>query len=165
MRAEITEKLAITAASATSGMGNKQRRFASTENVLVQNLNMAGTDSVRASTESEQFGGSESVPQRQLSKDNPKDNSQIPQSSDRGLGLSVDQAFEQPQDALRQARQAADQSSRSSRPCRRRTEGPERLAEWLKAVLHGARKKLNVALPQRDEDPKIAQGCDQRAME
>ena len=44
--AEIAEKLAITAASATSGMGNKQRRFASTENVLVQNLNMASTDSV-----------------------------------------------------------------------------------------------------------------------
>ena len=109
--AEIAEKLAITAASATSGMGNKQRRFASTENVLVQNLNMASTDSVHELVPNL----NSSVVQNQyhtkttFQKTTPKTTPKFTQSGDRGLGLSVDQAFEQFWDALQT-------SATSSRP-------------------------------------------------
>ena len=95
--AEIAEKLAITAASATSGMGNKQRRFASTENVLVQNLNTTSTDSVHelvpnlnSSVVQDQY-----TQKTTFQKTTPKDNSKrIAQSADRAASQDADAAFE-----------------------------------------------------------------------
>ena len=141
--AEIAEKLAITAASATSGMGNKQRRFASTENVLVQNLNMASTDSVHELVPNLNSSGVQNqyTQKTTFQKTTPKDNPKIPQSGDRGLGLSVDQAFEQFWDAFADKRDKQPTKQSFIKAMQKADGEGQNLAEWLKAVLHGARKE------------------------
>ena len=78
---------------------------------------------------------------RQPQKTTPKDNPKIPQSGDRGLGLSVDQAFEQFWDAFADKRDKQPTKQSFIKAMQKADGEGQNLAEWLKAVLHGARKE------------------------
>ena len=77
----------------------------------------------------------------QPQKTTPKDNPNNTQSADCGLGVSVDQAFEQFWDAFADKRDKEPAKGSFIKAMQKaRSEGQD-LAEWLKAVLHGARKE------------------------
>lgn len=138
--AEIAEKLAITAASATSGMGNKQRRFASTENVLVQNLNTASTDSVHelvpnlnSSVVQNQYTQKTTF-QKTTPKDNPK---RIAQSADCAASQDADAAFAAFWDAFAYKKGTAKAKNVFAREYAK----AKGAADWLSAVMRGAVKE------------------------
>lgn len=138
--AEIAEKLAITAASATSGMGNKQRRFASTENVLVQNMNTASTDSVRelvpnlnSSAVQNQY-----TQKTTFQKTTPKDNSKrIAQSADCAASQDADAAFE----AFWQTFGHKKGKANAREAFARELAKAHHAADWLQAVMAAAAKE------------------------
>lgn len=138
--AEIAEKLAITAASATSGMGNKQRRFASTENVLVQNMNAVSTDSVHELVPNL----NSSVVQNQYTqkttfqKTTPKDNSKrIAQSADRAASPTADAAFADFWEAFAHKKGKANAKEAFAREFAKAGHA----ADWLQTVMAAAAKE------------------------
>ena len=78
---------------------------------------------------------------RQPQKTTPKDNPKNPQSVDRGLGMSVDQAFEQFWDAFADKRDKGPAKESFIKAMQKARSEGQNTAEWLKAVLHGARKE------------------------
>ena len=138
--AEIAEKLAITAASSTSGMGNKQRRFASTENVLVQNLNTASSESEHGLVQNlnssvvQNLNTQKTTFQKTTSKDNLK---RIAQSADRAASQDADAAF----DAFWQTFGHKKGKANAREAFAREFAKAHHAADWLQSVMAAAAKE------------------------